>query len=190
MKSHARLVRLVLCALFAAVLCICSSLSIPIGPIPFSMGIFAVMLCAVVLDWKSALSSVFVYLVLGLFLPIFSGGKTGVTAIPGPTGGYIWSYLLMVPIIAWIGGMGRKPIGEVIASVLGCVAAILVCYLCGTVQYSLFAGVGLKKALAVCVIPFAPYDLLKAILASLLGVSLRRILNRMGLQPDRPREDD
>ena len=27
-------------------------------------------------------------------------------------------------------------------------------------------------------------------LASLLGVSLRRILNRMGLQPDRPREDD
>ena len=181
MKSHARLVRLVLCALFAAVLCICSSLSIPIGPIPFSMGIFAVMLCSVVLDWKSALTSVFVYLVLGLFLPIFSGGKTGVAAIP---------YLLMVPIIAWIGGMGRKPIGEVIASVLGCVAAILVCYLCGTVQYSLFAGVGLKKALAVCVIPFAPYDLLKAILASLLGVTLRRILNRMGLQADRPREDD
>ena len=190
MKSHARLVRLVLCALFAAVLCICSSLSIPIGPIPFSMGIFAVMLCAVVLDWKSALSSVFVYLVLGLFLPIFSGGKTGVAAIPGPTGGYIWSYLLMVPIIAWIGGMGRKPIGEVIASVLGCVAAILVCYLCGTVQYSLFAGVGLKKALAVCVISFAPYDLLKAILASLLGVTLRRILNRMGLQADRRTEDD
>lgn len=185
MKSHAYLVRLILCALFAAVLCICSSLSIPVGPIPFSMGIFAVMLCAVVLDWKSALAAVFVYLALGLFLPIFSGGRTGVAAIPGPTGGYIWSYLLMVPLIGWIGGRSRRMPGALLTSALGCAAAILVCYLCGTVQYSLFAGVSLQKALAVCVIPFVPYDLLKALIASLLGVSLRRILNRMGLQADR-----
>ena len=185
MKSHSYLVRMILCALFAAVLCICSSLSIPVGPIPFSMGIFAVMLCAVVLDWRSSLASVFVYLALGLFLPIFSGGRTGVAAIPGPTGGYIWSYLLMVPLIAWIGGRAGRLLGEILASVLGCASAILVCYFCGTVQYSLFAGVSLQKALAVCVIPFAPYDLLKAMIASLLGVSLRRILNRMGLQDDR-----
>lgn len=181
LKNHNYLVRLVLCALFAAILCICSPLTIPIGPIPFSMAIFAVMLCGVVLDWRSAIISVLVYLALGLFLPIFSGGKTGLSALPGPTGGYIWSYLLMIPVIFLIEQIPfRFPLGDILAAFLGCVAAIAVCYLCGTIQFCFIAGVRFQKALSVCVIPFAPFDLLKAAAASLLGVSLRKILLRMG----------
>ena len=98
--THAKMLRLTTCAVFAAILCLLSPIALPLGgPVPFALQIFAVMLCSVTLEWGTAQFAVLVYLLLGLFLPIFSGGNTGFTAIPGPTGGYIWSYLLMVPVI-------------------------------------------------------------------------------------------
>ena len=78
--NHKKILRLTSCAVFAAFLCICSLLVVPIGPVPFALQIFAVMLCAVTLDWAGAQLSVLVYLLIGLFLPLFSGGNTGVTA--------------------------------------------------------------------------------------------------------------
>lgn len=179
--SHEKLVRLILCAIFAAVLCICSPIVIPLaGPVPFAMQIFGVMLCAVTLSWGSAQVSVLVYLLIGLFLPLFSGGNTGLTAIPGPTGGYIWSYLLMVPVIR---GFRAIPVKtrwlEYALALCGCVLAIALCYACGTVQFSLITGRSFAESLGVCVVPFIGFDLLKALAASVLGVELAHILKKV-----------
>ena len=78
---------MLICAIFAALLCICSPISIPIGAIPISLLLFAVLLCALVLPWRLSTLSVLIFLLLGLWLPVFSGGHTGITALPGPTGG-------------------------------------------------------------------------------------------------------
>ncbi len=165
--------RLTVCAVFAAILCLCSPIVIPLGPIPFAMQIFAVMLCAVTLPWAQAQVSVLVYLLLGLFLPIFSGGNTGLTAIPGPTGGYIWSYLLMVPVIRLFRAIPvRRRWAEYVLAFAGCLVSICLCYLCGTFQFSLAAGRSFSDSLAVCVFPFVGFDLLKALAASFLGVTL------------------
>ena len=178
--SHDRLLRLVSCSVFAAFLCLCSPLTIPLGPVPFALQIFAVMLCAVTLDWGAALLSVLVYLLLGLFLPLFSGGNTGLTALVGPTGGYIWSYLLMVPVIGAFCALPAPRRGLEYALALGgCLPAVALCYLCGTLQFSLLTGTGFREALAVCVLPFVGFDLLKAAAAAFLGVELRRALARL-----------
>ena len=96
------------CAIFAALLCIFSPITLPIGPIPVSMGIFAVMLTGIVLGWKKGAVSVLIYLLIGLCgLPLFSGGKSGFAAFMGPTGGYVWSYVLMVMVI-WCSASGRS----------------------------------------------------------------------------------
>lgn len=179
--SHAKLLRLTTCAVFAAILCICSPIVIPLaGPVPFAMQIFGVMLCAVTLDWATAQISVLVYLLIGLFLPLFSGGNTGLTAIPGPTGGYIWSYLLMVPVIRALRAVPAKNRWlEYALALLGCVLAIALCYACGTVQFSLITGRSFGESLGVCVVPFIGFDLVKALAASLLGAELARILKRI-----------
>ena len=182
MKTHKSLVQLILCAIFAAILCICSSITVPIGPIAFSMAIFAVMLCGVTLPLPLSFTSVLVYLSLGLFLPIFSGGNTGLTALPGPTGGYIWSFLLMIPVIRFFSsrGIGKK-LSEYAFTLCGCVIAIALCYLCGTLQFSQVAGRSFGESLQVCVIPFILPDLIKALAATLLGVCLRTVLKKMEL---------
>ena len=178
--SHKQLTRMLRAAIFAAFLCLCSPLAIPLsGPIPFALQIFAVMLCAVALDWASAQLSLLVYLGLGLFLPIFSGGNTGLSAIPGPTGGYIWSYLLMAPVIALI---RRLPAGnrrlEILFAFLGCLAGMVLCYLCGTIQFSLVTNSDFVHSLSVCVVPFVGFDLMKAAAAAVLGVELGHILSK------------
>ena len=141
MKSHNVLFEMMLCALFAAILCICSPISVPVGPVPLTLGVFAVMLCAVTLPLRPAMISIVIYLVLGLFLPVFSGGRTGLTAMTGVTGGYIWSYLLMVPVIRVFAAIPMKRrILRYAMTLLGCVLAMGICYLLGTVQFVLISG--------------------------------------------------
>lgn len=177
--THEKTLRLTTCGLFAAMLCIFSPIAIPVGPVPFAMQIFAVMLCAVTLDWAGAQIAVLVYLLLGLVLPLFSGGNTGLTAIPGPTGGYIWSYLLMVPVIRLFRALPAKQRRtEYVLSLLGCGLAISLCYLCGTLQFSLITGNSFGKSLGLCVAPFVWFDLLKAVAATVLGVELHDRLSR------------
>ena len=183
MRKHKALADLLRCAVFAALLCICSPITIPVGVIPFTLGIFAVMLAGVVLGMKAGLLSVITYLALGLFLPVFSGGNTALTALPGPTGGYIWSYLLMIPVICLIGRIwADRPVLACLTAFLGCTAALALCYLCGTLQFSRYSGTSFRRSLTVCVVPFILPDLAKAAAAALLGVSLRRVLVRAGLQ--------
>lgn len=178
---HEKLQRMTTAAIFAAFLCVISPLVIPLsGAVPFALQIFAVMLCAVTLDWGTAQLAVLLYLLLGLFLPLFSGGNTGLSAIPGPTGGYIWSYLLMVPVIALFRRVPtKKRWQEYAAAFCGCLLAIALCYLCGTVQFSLVSGNSFGKSLSVCVVPFIGFDLLKAAAAAVLGVELGYILSKI-----------
>ena len=182
-RVDSKVLFLVQAALLAAVLCILSPVAIPIGPIPITLGVFAVMFAGVILDWKRACTAVAVYILLGLIgLPVFSSGKSGIGVLVGPTGGYIWSYLFMVAIIGLLGGKARESyVQELAYSAVACVLSLVVCYFLGTLQFTLVAECGWGYALSVCVYPFIPFDLAKALCASLLGVQIRRRLRVAGL---------
>ncbi len=170
-------------AVFAAVICVLSPLAIPIGPVPITLGAFAVMLTGAVLDWKRAGAAVLAYILLGAIgLPVFSGGKGGFGVIAGPTGGYIWAYLPMAMIIAALGGGPReRELAEDARTFAACVLSTAVLYLLGTLQFTLVANSDWAHALTVCVYPFIPFDLGKAVCATLLGVRIRRRLRSAGL---------
>ena len=176
--------RICLCALFAALISILSPIAIPIGPIPVSLSLIAVLLAAMLLGAWGGASAVCVYLCLGVLgLPVFGGGLGGFGVLLGPTGGYIWSYL---PICLLCGALYRRvlwhdPHAEtewIKKAVMGAVCALpglLVCYLLGCIQYMLVARVSAWAAIAVGVIPFIGFDLLKLLFVSLVGVKLLRI---------------
>ncbi len=164
------------CALFAALLCLISPIAIPVGAIPVTLSVFAVLLAALMLKWKAAAAAVAVYVAIGCCgVPVFSGGQGGAGVLFGPTGGYIWSYIPMAAIASKF-GKGKPPWRACAASVGG----LLVCYICGTVQYALISGSGFAAALGVCVLPFAGFDIMKIVCAVFLARKIEKRLQSAG----------
>lgn len=166
------------CSLFAALMCILSPWTIPIGIVPMSLSLFAVVLTAVVLGWRKSVVAVFVYIMIGAVgLPVFSGWQSGLAVLAGPTGGYVWSYVAVCAIVGKCADMG---FGRYMMFVIGFVS-LIVCYMCGIVQYMAVTGATLMQAMTVCVYPFVVLDIIKIVVAVILGETIRRRLVNSGL---------
>ncbi len=169
---------MVICAVFAAIMCVFCVMTIPIGPVPISMATFSVMLTAVILGPKKGTISVIVYILLGAVgLPVFSGFKSGFQVLLGPTGGYLWSYALMTLFIGTLTGKQAKTkIITIIKIFIINLIGMIICYTAGTIQFMAVQQTNLAKALALCVTPFIPFDIIKAAVASYLGYIIRLAL--------------
>ena len=149
-------------ALMTAVTCILAPLSIPIGPVPISLTNFAIYLSLYLLDWKKGTVSYILYLLLGLVgLPVFSGFTGGIGKLAGPTGGYIIGFIPM----AIIAGIVIDKFSQRWIQILGMIVGTAICYAFGTAWFCIQAGYTVSAALAVCVIPFIPADLIKMVIA-------------------------
>ena len=70
---------------------------VPLGPIPFTLQMFAITFAIVVLSPKEAIAAITGYLLLGAVgVPVFSGMRGGIGVLAGPTGGFLWGYLFGV----------------------------------------------------------------------------------------------
>ena len=149
-------------AFMAAVTCILAPLSIPIGPVPISLTNLAIYLALYLLNWKRGTISYCLYLLIGLAgLPVFSGFSGGIGKLAGPTGGYIIGFIPMAIIAGIIIDHFRNRWIQLLGMILG----TAVCYVFGTAWFCMQAGYTVSAALAVCVIPFIPGDLVKMVIA-------------------------
>lgn len=172
---------LALTGLMAAVICILGpiSLPIPVSPVPVSLGFFAVYLTVYILGMKMGSVSVLIYVLLGFVgLPVFTGFSGGIGKVLGPTGGYIIGYLFMTPIIGFFVDKWKK---NYVLIVLGMLLGTTVCYLFGTLWLAYQGGMSFSAALAAGVLPFIPADIVKLILAVLVGEPVRRRLWKAGI---------
>lgn len=167
--------QIVLYALFIAFAAVCSQISFSIGPVPFSMGLFAVYLAGGFLGHKHGALCMAVYVLAGaLGLPVFSGAGGGITRVIGPLGGYIIGYVAA----AFFTGFSIKLFGEkLLVYFAGMLAGLIVCYIFGTAWFSISSGMPLGRALAVCVYPFLIGDAVKIIAAAFTVKYLKPFLN-------------
>ena len=176
MKKTFSAQRLAYIALGAALTAACAWISVP-APVPFTLQTFAVFASVLILGGRESAIAILVYLFLGAVgLPVFAGFKGGPGVLFGPTGGYLWGFLLIallyrIPV--------RKESLPVRALLLA--AGLAVCYAFGTAWfitvYSRTSPMGLSKALSLCVVPFILPDLAKLALALLVGCRVRRALH-------------
>lgn len=169
---------MVLTAMGAVMLAICSWISVPTA-VPFTMQTFGLFLILSVLGGKRATASIAVYILLGAVgLPVFAGFTGGVGVLAGATGGYIIGFLCS-GLLYWLleSGFseGRRQWLRIFTMIL-CLAA---CYTFGTVWfmavYAKTAGaVGLVSVLSWCVFPFIIPDLIKLAMALLLGKRVKK----------------
>lgn len=169
---------LVTIGLFAALLAVLSQLSIPTpSGVPVTLQTFAVALCAYVLGWKFGAIAMAVYLALGAAgLPVFAGFSGGVGTFLHLTGGYLWGFLFLT-LLCGLGAKCRNPFCSIL---LGC-AGLLLCHLCGTVQFALVSRLGFAEAFALASLPYLLKDLVSVGLAYFLARAVLSALKRARL---------
>lgn len=158
-------------ALMTGVTCILSPMALPIGPVPISLTNFIIFLTIYLLGWRKATISLLLFLLLGFAgLPVFSGFVGGPAKVLGPTGGYLVGYIPMTVIAGiLIERTKSRPV-----HMLGMIIGTAVLYTFGTAWFCFQANYTVSAALAVCVFPFIPADLIKMLLAMSLGPVIRK----------------
>lgn len=164
---------LVLVSLFASLMCIFSIMRIPLPtPVPFTLQTFGVAITGALLGGYLGAIALIIYTLLGAIgLPVFSGMTGGLQVLAGPTGGFVFGFIITAFVIGFcmnnigykISHPGLRWISTFIIMLLG----IAISYITGTVQLKYVTGLSWQKALAASVLPFIFLDMIKILFATI-----------------------
>ena len=134
-----------------------------------------------VLGWQRATITYIVYLLLGLVgLPVFSGFEGGVGKVAGPTGGYLIGFIFMAIVCGLLMQVKKdKKIVNIVFCVVGMLIGTAIAYAFGTMWFCYSTGTGLGAAMALCVIPFIPGDLIKIAIAAVVAPTVANQIKRI-----------
>lgn len=161
---------MVVVALFAALTTVLSLISIPLpfSPVPITGQTLGVMLAGALLGAKLGALSQIIYILLGAVgVPVFSGGQAGLSALVGPTGGYLFGFILGAYMIGKL--LERRPrpsLPYLVATIAA--GGMLGIYLVGVPWLAFVTGMTPSRALALGMVPFIPGDILKVILSTVI----------------------
>ena len=152
--------KLVLLIAGVLILAISAQLKVPFYPVPITMQTLVVMLIGFTFGARLGSSTVLVYLASGAIgAPVFAGGA-GLAYMSGPTGGYLFGFLVAVYLIGFFTekGYGRT----FISTLLLALAGTIVFYLFGVAWLTTILG--FEKAIKFGLLPFLYGDVLKLFL--------------------------
>lgn len=177
--NNSNLTELIITALFTAILAVSAQIIIP-NAVPFTLQSLGVFLASAILGWKKGVLSVVVYIMVGAIgLPVFSGFQGGLGVLLGVTGGYIWGFIPTAFIVGIMcEKLGRKKLVLILSMVIG----LIMCYILGTVWYSVYTSTGFMSALAICVVPFIIADIIKIAVAVMIVSKLEKVAPKVILK--------
>ena len=174
MSSDNSLRMVVYASLMAALIAVGAYVAIPIGPVPIVLQNLFVLLAGLLLGSRWAAISVAIYLLAGACgLPVFAGGSAGIGRLIGPTGGYLFGFLVAAFLVGFVSERAK---GRRLVEVLAMVAASLLVYAIGVPWLKVVTGLSMTKALAVGMYPFLIGDVLKIIAAVPIAKAVRPLM--------------
>ena len=163
-----------------ALLTVCSWVSIPIGPIPFTLQTMMLAFIVVLFPPREALMSVLGYLLIGAIgVPVFSGMTGGLASIMGPTGGFLIGFGVGTALAALVASLWKEPKDRVprLMREASFAALLLLCsYACGLVQFMAVTGMEPLAAFAVSIAPFIVFDVAKMAIGASFAHMLKAAL--------------
>ena len=164
-------------ALFAAltaVLGLLPAIPVPAVPVPITAQTLGVMLAGAVLGARRGFLAILLFLVLvAIGLPLLAGGRGGLAVFAGPSAGFLYAW----PLGAFVTGMITEALWRrlnlawaMVATLTGGIAVI---YAVGIPFISVFTGTSLATAFTGSLV-FVPGDVVKAVVAALVAVTVRR----------------
>ncbi len=140
-----------------------AKLQVPLGPVPFTMQTYVVLVLGALLGKRLAGASVALYLLEGLAgLPVFASGG-GLAYLTSPSFGYLVGFL---PAAILVGHFTERGFGRTVASCLLLMAvAHATLFVFGLLW--LAPAIGLKQAYWIGLHPFWALSVFKTVLAAL-----------------------
>ena len=176
-RMGSRVRHLALVAIGALVIALSSNLFIrlPQTPVPITGQTFAVLLVGGALGFRRGVLATVLYLVLGLWFPVYAEhrhgldvivGLKGGTVVFGATGGYLVGFIVAAAVVGRLAELGwdRRIARAIVAMILG----DAVIYLVGVPWLALSVGLAPGAAITAGFTPFLLGDALKIILAALV----------------------
>lgn len=150
---------------------------LPFSPVPITGQTFAVLVIGMAFGARLGAATVIAYLAQGAMgLPVFAAGNAGIAYLMGPTGGFLFGFI----IAAWLTGklatqgFDRSPLTTAIAMLAGNLAI----YIPGLLWLGLLLGWPLGKTLAIGMTPYLSGDLAKLVLAAAIMPAAWWLLGR------------
>ena len=153
-------------AVSAALITICSWISIPVGPVPVTLQTLAVLAVLLTVGGRRGTIAIAVYLALGAVgVPVFAGFKGGPAAFIGPTGGFLAGFIAAA-LVFWLleklvfARLMTTTAKKLVFGIVNSLIFEIVLYTIGviwfmTVYASQTGPVGLGTVLGWCVIPIS-----------------------------------
>lgn len=153
-----------------ALLALSAKVQVPFWPVPMTLQTLAVLTLGALLGARMAGATLIAYLIEGAAgLPVFASGA-GLAYMAGPTGGYLFGFLLAAVFAGWASDRGlARGVGPALGVLLLAEALIF-----GPGVLWLAGFTGAQKALAAGLVPFLPGEALKLGLAALIFPALWR----------------
>ena len=163
-------------ALCVAIMCVSSFFIIPLPftPIVISLHTIVVNIIGLILKPKEAGLSILIYLCMGLIgLPVFSGGTAGPGKLFGPTGGFYFGFLIAVIAISLLRGKKNSMKRYCVVSIL---VGIPIQHLCAVIGMCIYNEWNVLAAFTTVSLPFIIGDIIKCLMASMVGVALNKVM--------------
>lgn len=183
--AKSRTYKMILVALFAALIAVGAFIRIPVPLVPFTMQTFFIVLAGMLLGKDLGAASALVYLLIGLAgIPVFTQGG-GIGYVLKPSFGYLIGFVAG----AFVTGAIARKAGHpsfwrlLIAALLGLIAV----YVLGTTyfyflsNYYLGNQVSVWTAVLYCFLVFVPGDLAKSVVAALIAKRIIPMLQKNNL---------
>lgn len=151
-----------------------AGISIPVGPVPFTLQILVLGLVVATMKPGEAVSATVVYLAIGAAgAPVFSGYVGGPARLLGPSGGFLYGFVPAVAAGALLRtGLERTRLPRPAAVFSAVLVAIAVAYFFGWAHLVLVGQMDAAAAFAVACAPFIVPDLVKAAIATGIAAPL------------------
>lgn len=178
-QEQQKLRMMIITALFAAIIGILAQVTIPLPLVPITGQTLAIGLAATILGSRYGTISVLLYILLGAVgIPVFAGFSAGVSVIVGPTGGFIVGFIPATFLIGWyLEKTSFNFSNAMIANTIG----MLITLSFGTAWLKVAAELSWAAAFAGGFAPFIVVGLIKAALASWIGVIVRNRLSNANI---------
>ena len=145
--------------------------SVPFYPVKMTLQTLAIAFISLSLPCRSAISSVILYLCYAAAgLPVLAGGNAGITALLGPTMGYLIGFIGMSATTSLL--MRYYPNNSFIKRFTFALLGDVVVFLLGVMHLTRLFGIDI--AIKTGLIPFIIGDIVKLAAATMLSLTLKR----------------